>query len=146
MFPKIMCTAPTSLSVINRLFNDIPRADSKLVCSLCAFCLLPLRLGDFGLNLSLLVILFSVSSFRRPMHLMLMPLSTLLGLLGGLIPSVAATTCYDMEGSVASGNTPCRSGSGATWCCSDAYYCMSNRLCQWQTGAFYQGSCTDESC
>ncbi|OJJ45816.1 hypothetical protein ASPZODRAFT_17253 [Penicilliopsis zonata CBS 506.65] len=66
-------------------------------------------------------------------------------LLLAALPSVIADSCYDSDGDLASSNVACSDDGNVTWCCSDGYYCMSNRLCEWQTGDFYQGTCTDET-
>jgi hypothetical protein len=54
-------------------------------------------------------------------------------------------TCYFLDGSVASDNTPCTTGDSDTFCCADSYNCLSNGLCQSQySGAYAIGSCTDK--
>jgi hypothetical protein len=70
-------------------------------------------------------------------------------MIGFLFPSTLfsaalAATCYDSNGSPASGNAPCTTDD-ITFCCGDDYTCLSNRLCQ-GVGNFYVGRCTDQTC
>lgn len=65
--------------------------------------------------------------------------------LSGLILS-AAQSCYYPNGGLSSSDAPCTDESGDSFCCSSSYYCLSNRLCQFQDGRLYRGSCTDEDC
>ena len=61
-----------------------------------------------------------------------------------------AQTCYYPDGTVAPGDTPCRSpsiGEGSSACCAKAHICLSNSLCLHTDGqeAIARGSCTDET-
>lgn len=62
-----------------------------------------------------------------------------------LLAYTHAQSCYYPNGNLASSDTACTDGNGDSFCCSSSYYCLSNRLCQWQDGRFYRGSCTDDN-
>lgn len=46
----------------------------------------------------------------------------------GLLEATAQRPCYDIRGKIAPGRRPC-SSEGASLCCGDNSYCLSNNLC-----------------
>ncbi|KNG80252.1 hypothetical protein ANOM_010974, partial [Aspergillus nomiae NRRL 13137] len=77
---------------------------------------------------------------KLPPHLLLTLLS--------ILPAHAQnTTCYFLDGSVATADVPCTSDA-TTNCCNKADICMSNGLCYLQGShgmVLSRGSCTDKS-
>ncbi|KAN0072237.1 hypothetical protein V8E54_009966 [Elaphomyces granulatus] len=62
--------------------------------------------------------------------------------------ALAATAfpCYRSAGlGVAISNAACINGDNNTFCCGNDYTCLSNGLCEWETGSFWVGTCTDQS-
>ncbi|KKK21011.1 hypothetical protein ARAM_005091 [Aspergillus rambellii] len=74
-------------------------------------------------------------------------LAALLPLVAGSTTTNSSTTCYNLDGSQATGDVPCGSGTVVN-CCNTNDICLSNGLCflQGDRGmALSQGSCTDRN-
>ncbi|KIV96456.1 hypothetical protein PV10_00326 [Exophiala mesophila] len=60
-----------------------------------------------------------------------------------LLAFTRAQSCYYPNGDLAASDTPCTDEGGDSFCCSSSYYCLSNRICLWEDGRLYRGSCSD---